>query len=879
MSLQNNNNQSLWIQPYKLICPPVHQSLLIRTRLMTLLDQCQAVPLTSIVSPAGFGKSTLVANWVQQRQLAYGWYSLDANDNDAGSFARHLIHALHHASGSGCQQTMALLETQEIVSLHSLLAKAMMELAQVPTPVFMVLDDLQVIDNPVILGALRQWLKLLPAQIHVILCSQQEAPLSLSGFRVKGQILEVGAAQLAFSAEETARFLKQNLQTTVSAAVAKQLYEAYAGWPAALQLLTHSASSEADLLDVSGRLGRSVFDIDDFIIQEVLSSQPDAIQSAVSALAVFEQFNTRLCQSMLPSLDADGLLHELETRQLFIQRIDSPQRWFRFQELFRGCLLRQLARDQPQQLEDSKARAVNAFLQTGAVMDAVRMALSLGQTDVIVSVLDQAGVDLYRQGQFQTLLRLFDRLSNDDIHQDQRLTLLYAWVLLATYREADVLTLLARSTHWDDAELMAEYAVAQAQAAINAESFAMARELAEKALRTLKEESFVSRTLAYSVMGQSALCSGNLDLAYTLMTEAERHAFEHRLLQQRLWALCLMSDIHTARGQLKRAADVQQSAIAMAHDCCIENVLHMEFLYRNRTQLLIEQGDLNQADQLLQKSEGVIEPLGHYGLLNIYTHRGMMALWRGQKEQAANLAFQVNCQLQSYEYHTDWLARATEFLLACQQMDILSFDAGYIWRTAHLDCDADNHFYQHYQRLRAIADYQAGDTDKALHKLKRLTERADQIGLVFQSLKNRLQMALWQPDEQGEQLWLELCPQLTEHKPLMSLWLSALFAGEPRNRAWPDWHVWFGRGQSQAEPPEQQTLALAALNSRFADAQDQVTRKELQVLLLIGAGLNNDEIAASMHIAPSTVKSHIRRLYRKLGISKRPQAIEISQHL
>lgn len=106
MTRQYKNNQSLWIQPYKLICPSVNQSLLSRDRLMILMDQCHALPLTTIVTPAGYGKSTLVANWVQQRQLAYGWYALDTNDNNPDSFARHLVHALHHASGGGCPQTI-----------------------------------------------------------------------------------------------------------------------------------------------------------------------------------------------------------------------------------------------------------------------------------------------------------------------------------------------------------------------------------------------------------------------------------------------------------------------------------------------------------------------------------------------------------------------------------------------------------------------------------------------------------------------------------------------------------------------------------------------------------------------------------------------------
>ena len=128
--LTHNNKQSLWIQPYKLICPSIHPRLLVRERLLKLLDQSRLMPLTCVYSPAGFGKSTLVASWLRARKLLHGWYSLDSNDNDASYFINHMIHALHHASQGGCPQTLALLQQQEHANLNSLLAKAMTEIAQ-----------------------------------------------------------------------------------------------------------------------------------------------------------------------------------------------------------------------------------------------------------------------------------------------------------------------------------------------------------------------------------------------------------------------------------------------------------------------------------------------------------------------------------------------------------------------------------------------------------------------------------------------------------------------------------------------------------------------------------------------------------------------------
>jgi LuxR family maltose regulon positive regulatory protein len=318
----------------------------------------------------------------------------------------------------------------------------------------------------------------------------------------------------------------------------------------------------------------------------------------------------------------------------------------------------------------------------------------------------------------------------------------------------------------------------------------------------------------------------------------------------------------------------------MAHDNCIEDVLHMEFLYRNRTHLLIEQGDLTQADRLLLKSEQVIEPLGSYGLLNIHVHRGQIALWREQHDTAKNLAFQVNYLLQNYEYHTDWLAYANEFLLACESSEILDFQPNYVWREKHLKCDANNHFYQHYQRTYAIHQYMGGNKELAVELLNKLIEVADHYGLRLQALKSKVLLSLWLDNEIGLKTWAAVLPQLSELKPLQSLWLSTLFTNESMKRDWPDWNVWFSHSQRpDDEPVRQNEELLRLLNNDYANQQDLVTPKELQVLLLIGAGLNNDEIAANMHIAVSTVKSHIRRLYRKLNITKRSQAVQICRHI
>ncbi len=876
MPLQNKNNQGLWFQTHKLTPPSINQKAITRNQLEYLLDQSTHLKLTSILSPAGFGKSMLVANWLSKRQHSYGWYSLDSSDNEPNQFGIHLIYALHQATNGGCPNSLALAQKQDYSNLKSLLTKATLEISHQPCRCYLVFDDIQVLNDLTIIQAFTQWVKQTPNDIHIILCGRDNTLIPLSSFRVKGQLLEVGADQLAFSVHETAEFLKLNLPFAVSKEKTEKLTAITSGWPAAMQLIIHGALSESDLIDTSGRLGIAQYEVSEFLIHEVIANLPEKIKDFLLKTSLLEQFNKPLVDSLMPDQNNQAIIYELEQRQLFIHRIESQPGWFRLQSIFRHCLLDSLKQNSSSHFNTLIELTIHALLENNLNIEAIHLTLSTSNTSAATQVLKHIGMELYRNGQFITLSKLFGQLSTSDIQTDPKLTLLYSWVLLATYRESDVRELFLKSDSQTPKETRAEQAIAQAQAAINVEQFDKAHDLARKAMTLLNPDSFVSRTVIHSVLGQSALCRGDLKEALNQLKEAEKLAFEHHLVQQQLWLLCLTAEIHSEQSNIKKAISIQNEAIEIAHDRCVENVLHMEFLYRNQTRLLIELGDLNHAEQLILKSEKIIEPLGNYGLLNVHVNRGLVALWQNRKDEAKNMAFQVNYLLQNFSFHSDWLAYANDFLLAAMASKSLNFKPQFNWRKDILDSPVNNHFFQHYQRGYAIHLYLIGEHEQAINLLKKLIRSADKYGLFLQRLKNQIQLCVWLHNSEGLACWETLLPDLKETKIQFSLWLSSRFNIDASERNWPEWEIWFGQEKPKNKnQPSQQKTMLHTLNLEYANPLDQVTPKELKVLLLIGTGMNNDEIAANMHIASSTVKSHIRRLYRKLNINRRSQAIQI----
>lgn len=879
---QNNNtapqppgHSRLWIQPYKLVQPSSGAPLQARPRLIRQLDQCRHFPLTLLRSPAGYGKTSLLTQWMAEAGVNVMWYGLDPSDNDPSYFASHLVYGLHIATGEGCPDSLRLVETNQFDRLDSLLTKALIELSHHFEPLFIVLDDAHTLTEPAILSALRQWIRFLPPNIHLILTAHQEPNLGLSTLRVKGQLLELQAEQLAFNRNELDVFLRERLSFEPSVVAVDRLMEDTDGWPGGLELITRNARSEADLMYASGKLQQSFQHLEAYLEDEILSDLPETLHRFLTSICVFGQFDAELCNRLMDRADAETLIRQLREHQLFIVPADEERGYFRLQALFRQTLIKRMQSQEPERWREVRVRAGYAYLHQGRPMEAAQLALQLNDADLNLSILKTGGLDFYRSGQFSVLLRLLEPLDEERLMEHTDLILLKAWICLLSYQEDKVLPMLAQAESRlgrDQPQIGLEYAVARAQAAINGERFAEAKSLALEAVDALPANSFVSRTVAASVLGQAALCEGDLATALRCLEQAESLALQQGLTQQRLWSLCLMSDVRTVAGDLDAALDIQNQAIALARDHCIEQVLHMEFVYRNRAQILIERGQFEAALQSLELGTEIIEPLGDYGLLNPYVMRGRLALQAGDRHQAGQLAIQVRHLLDRYRYHTDWVAQAHEFLISADRL-LGSPESRVFSPPPRATGPAINHFYQHYDRNRAMADWLNGRADAALAVAERLLDLAVEHGLSLLVLKARLLLAIWQPDDRGLRQWRAALTDLPRIRPVTTLSLyRQLF--QVTGRDWPDWNLWFQPTDS-SRPKTQLSEGdprLKHLNQRHAQGHESVTVKEFQVLLLIGEGLSNEDIAQCMHVALSTVKSHIRRLYRKLDIDNRDQA-------
>ena len=478
----------LWIQPYKLVQPSSGSPLLDRPRLISQLDQCRQFPLTLLRSPAGYGKTSLLTQWAADTRANVMWYGLDPSDNDPSYFASHLIYGLHIATGEGCPDSLRLVETNQFDRLDSLLTKALIELSHHFEPLFIVLDDAHTLVEPAILSALKQWIRFLPPNIHLILTGHHEPGLGLSALRVKGQLLEIQADQLAFNRDELDRFLHKRLPFTPSADAIDRLMEETGGWPGGLELISRNAHSEDDLVYASGKLQRSFQHLEAYLDDEILSDLPEALYHFLTSVCVFGRFDAPLCDQLLGRNDSETLIQQLREHQLFIVPVDEGKGIFRLQTLFRQTLIKRMHSHEPERWRQIRVRAGYAYLHQGRPMEAAQLALQLSDSDLNLAILTSGGLDFYRSGQFSVVLRLLEPLDEATLLAHTDLILLKAWICLLSYQEDKVLPMLAQAESRlgrDQPQIGLEYAVARAQAAINGEHFAEAKALAGGAIDQL----------------------------------------------------------------------------------------------------------------------------------------------------------------------------------------------------------------------------------------------------------------------------------------------------------------------------------------------------------------------------------------------------------
>lgn len=831
--------------------------------------------LTLLSAPAGFGKTTLAAEWLDGLERPFGWLCLDEGDSDPARFFTYLVAALQTIDPGIGRAVQAMLRAPQSPPQQALLTSLVNDISTTPTPFALVLDDYHLIRALPIHQQLRFLLEHLPPSMHLVIVSREDPPLPLSRLRARGQMVEIRQDDLRFTTDEAADFLLRVIGLELPAADIAALHRRTEGWIAGLQLAALSLRGRGDVRRFVDSLTGSHRYILDYLMEEVFQQQSADVQDFLLKTSILDRFTAPLGNAVTQREDSRGILLTLEQANLFIVPLDDSRQWYRFHRLFADLLREQLRRvemDVP--ISELHRRASRWYEAEGLQNDAVSHALAASDWRRAAGLILEVEEAMLRRGEVVTLLGWLRALPDEALRRHPKLYMSYSWALILTGQLDDAESTLidAERVAQDVGErdrqmaLMADVISAQAFIARTRGDDARTIELSQRALSLLPEESLAGRAVVAVNLGIAHWSSGHLAEAERALLEAEQAARHSRNHYARLTALGFLGAVQGAQGRLHEAEAWLRQAIqagggspptALAHDTL--------------GALLYEWDDLEAASnhvkrgiELGARSGNVETQIGGYRIL--------ARLRQGQGDSRG--------ALEAIE-HAHNLAR---------EKDVSS-----LMRARNAAC--------HVQIALA-----QGDLPTALHWADRVTEPAD--GSRFHPLlgltSTRLHLAQREKAAAAEKL--EDCYKTAvdagwwfgavEVRSLQALAAPTVdealtFLGHGLALAEPEGYVrtFVDKGEPMAEllrragerdlAPEYVRRLLGAFSPPAMPLRpatqpliEPLSERELEVAALLVDGLTYQEIAHTLFISVNTVKTHLKNIYGKLGVHDRQEAVD-----
>jgi LuxR family transcriptional regulator, maltose regulon positive regulatory protein len=918
----------------KLALPPSRPALVPRPRLMDRLDAGLQRKLTLIAAPAGYGKTTLMADWLAARTEGRGlrtesaasslspqssvlnpraaWVSLDVGDNDVARFWSYAIAALQTLHADLGADALALLQSPQPPPLTTVLTLLINALAALPAPVALVLDDYHAITTPAIHLSLAFLLEHQPSSLRLVIISRSDPPLPLMRLRAHGELTEVRAADLGFSTDEIETFFNQLLGLCLATEEVAALAARTEGWIAGLVLVAHALHGHPNAAAFIRELSGSDRFILDYLVEDVLQQQPSHIQRFLLDTAILDQLTASLCDALLLGDDAPPdaaysqlVLFELERKNLFLVPLDRQRRWYRYHQLFAEMLRSRAQRLQPERLPLLHRRASSWYVQQGLIVEAVEHALAAGEMEQAASLVEQIAQATLLRGEVTTLLGWLSALPEAIVHARPLLSLAHAWALdfighvdAAEAQLEDVGQHMQQQATAADGSLLGSAAAAlQAFVAGQRGDVPGMMALAQQALARDLADSGAPRSLSLLALGNAHFFTGDLAAAHqTLATVIATHQVTGDLFAT-MMAIYILADVELHQGQLHQAAELLQQGLQLGtrddgQPLPIAGLAHMAL-----GDVLRERNELDAAMHSLRTGIALARQWG----VHIFLVDSTIALARlkqacGDGDGALQVLRDFEAQTHD-AWDTPWhraqlaACRARLWLAQGQRALASQWAQDY---AARLEAEEPKlrplvkYGFAHTTLARVrLAEGRPEEAVQLLTRLLTVAEAGGWVGdviefLALQALAQQMQGASTQAlTTLGRALALAE-PEghvrlfVDEGAPMAALLAQS---AERRARSDPLFNYIEQLLRAFPEPQHQAQIVGRSPPERSNALVEPLSERELDVLRLLAAGLESPEIARELIISVSTARTHIKNIYGKLGVHGRVQAIERARAL
>ncbi len=910
----------------KLYLPPPRPNVVLRPRLIARLNEGLHRKLTLISAPAGFGKTTLVSEWLSGCERPIAWLSLDEGDNEPTRFLVYLMAALQTIAPTIGSGLLDVLQSLQPPTPEAILTALLNDIAILPNHFILVLDDYHMVDSHPIDQALTFLLEHLPPQMHLVITTREDPQLPLARLRARSHLTELRAADLRFTPAEAAAFLTQVMGLSLSAEDVATLEARTEGWIAGLQLAALSMQSHQNVPSFIRAFAGDHRYIVDYLVEVVLQRQPAPIRSFLLQTAILDHLSGSLCDAVTGQKEGNARLEALERGNFFVVPLDDTRHWYRYHHLFADVLTAHLMAEQPDLVATLHRRASVWYEQQGSMPDAIRHGL-VAKDFVRVAGLIELAVPAMRRGRQEAMLLGWLKLLPDALIRCRPvLSAVYAGALLSSGEFEGVEARLRDAERWLDPttdlhldtptyemvvvnelafrHLPGWIAMWRAGHALALGDVPKTVTYARQALDRIPEDDHLTHGAVTALLGLAYWRSGNLEAANRMYADGMVRVQLAGHLSDAISGAIARADIRIAQGQLREAMRIYVYTLQLATEQGEPLLRGTADLYLGMGELYYEQNDLPTATQHLLSSQKLGEQTG----FPQNQSRWCVAMARirqayGDLDSALDLFDQAERLYRSDFFPNMRPAAALKARVWVAQQGRLGEALDWV-REKSLSAGDELSYLREFEHITLarvlLAQFKGEQADHSMHAVISLLERllhvaesGDRMGSVIEILL--LQALAHQTQDNIPAALAPLSRALTlaepegyvrifidAGSPMAALLAQSVERGAQNDtiRAYAERLLSsFPEAQSAGHRSQNNATTLRSSLKHSSALVEPLSERELDVLRLLRTDLSGPQIARELIVSLSTIRTHTRNIYAKLGAANRRAAIHRAEEL